>query len=135
MTRTTGILLGLALLVAALVAGGPALAASVVAESQTSTDRPVATVWSTLDSRQRYTLEVDGPAGATFSAAVMETYVGAQGTLSGSADRSSHFQGTAPYRVELVAPQATLRYWHYAAAVAPTGGQDLVVRVVTAGAS
>ncbi len=77
---------------------------------------------------------MDGPPGATFTAAGVETYVNAQATLGGSADRSSQFQCAAPYRLELPAPQTDLRYWHYAAAVAPTSGDNLVVRIVAADA-
>ena len=132
MIRTTSMLLGLTLLAAAIVAGGPALAAGVVAESQTSTAHPVATLQSSLDWHQHYTLQVDGPPGTTFSLAAIQTYVDAQATQQGSADRSSQVQGRAPYTMDLVAPQANLRYWHYAAVVIPTGGDDLVVRLVAA---
>jgi hypothetical protein len=128
--RTIRILLGLTLLAAATVAVRPAVAAAVLAESQTSVAHPVATVRAALDWRQRYTLQVDGPAGATFSVAAVESYVDAGATLSGSADRSAQFQGTAPYTAELIAPQANLRYWRYAAVVTPTGGENVVVRIV-----
>ena len=132
MIRTTSMLVGLNLLAAAFVAAGPALAAGVVAESQSSTDHPIATLQSTLDWRQRYTVQVDGPAGATFSMAAVQTYVDARATQQGSADRSSQVQGRAPYTTELVAPEANLRYWRYAAVVTPTGGDHVVVRLVAA---
>ena len=130
MIRTTGILLGLILLAAPMVAVRPAIAAAVLAESQTSVAHPVATVRAALDWRQRYTLQVDGPPGATFSGSAVESYVDAGATLSGSADRSMQLQGTAPYTSELVAPQANLRYWRYAVVVTPTGGENVVVRIV-----
>ena len=53
MIRTTGILLGLSLVAAAMVAARPAIAAGVVAESQTSVAHPVATVRAAMDWRQR----------------------------------------------------------------------------------
>ena len=135
MIRTTGILLGLSLLAAATVAVRPAVAAAVLAESQTSATHPVAAVQAALDWRQRYTLQVDGPSGAPFTVAGVETYVDAGATMAGSADRSGRFQGTAPYTLDLMAPQASLRYWHYAAVVTPTRGDNLVVRLVAADAS
>jgi len=133
--RTTGILLGLTLLAAAIVAVRPAIASAVLAESQTSVAHPVATVRAALDWRQRYTLQVDGPPGATFSVAAVESYVDAGATMSGSADRSVQFQGTAPHSIELVAPQAGLRYWRYALVVTPTGGEHVMVRLVSTDAS
>jgi hypothetical protein len=135
MSRTTGMLLGLSLLAVALGASRPAIAAGVVAETQTSPASPIATLAATLDARQRYSLQIDGRAGAAFSAATVETYVNAQATLDGSVDRGRQFQGTAPHTLELTAPQADLRYWRYAAVVTPTQGDNLVVRLVAADAN
>lgn len=110
--------------------GRPSAAAGVVAENQTSAEHPVAAVQATLDSHHQYTIRIDGPAGAPFSAVSAQTYVDARATQQGSDDRTGSFDGKAPYTVALVAPGADLRYWHYAVVVTPGGTDDLTVSIL-----
>src|SRR5581483_4238760 len=90
-------LLGLMMLAASLPLGRLSPEPSVVAEARTSAEHPVAAIEATLDWRRQYTIRIDGPEGASFSAVSAETYVDAGATPEGSGDRGQQFDGTAPY--------------------------------------
>jgi hypothetical protein len=90
------LLLGLVMLAASILPGRPSAEPTVVAETRTSAEHPVAAVEAALDWRRQYTVRIDGPPGASFSAVAAETYVDAQATPEGSGDRGRQFDGTAP---------------------------------------
>jgi hypothetical protein len=122
------------LLVSAVASGGPvAQAGPVVATASASAQHPVAALDARLDASHHYLLRVDGPAGAQFSLALVETYVPNDLALANSGDQSSQLDGTAPYRLPLEPPAPDLRYWHYAVVATPVDASDLTVSVVDVG--
>jgi hypothetical protein len=105
----------------------------VVAESQSEGEWGVAALNSRLDPQHRYTLQVDGPPGASFTARYMQVYVSHQPNNGGSGNDDGSFQGTAPYEADVAPPAAGLIFWRYSAVISPDQPVALTARLLDRG--
>ncbi|SRR5579884_3375335 len=122
------------MLIVLLMLGTPtAQAAPVVAETTTTGEWGVAALQARLDASHHYTVQVDGPAGAAFTARYMQVYVSRQPSNGGSGNDDGSFQGNVPYEQDLTPPAAGLIFWRYSVVVSPTDPAQLVVRVIDQG--
>jgi hypothetical protein len=117
-----------------LVLAQPAAQApGVVAESQATGEWGVAALNARLDPQHRYTLQVDGPPGGSFTVRYMQVYVSHQPNSGGSGNDDGSFQGTTPYEADLAPPAPGLVFWRYSAVVSPDQPGAMTARVLDRG--
>ncbi|HZS03076.1 MAG TPA: hypothetical protein VFE37_30475 [Chloroflexota bacterium] len=111
-----------------------AQAPGVVAESQAEGEWGVAAFNARLDPQHRYTLQVDGPPGVSFTVRYLQVYVSHQPTGGGSGNDDGSFQATTPYEADLTPPAPGLLFWRYSAVVSPDQPTALTARLLDRGA-
>ncbi|HLH25217.1 MAG TPA: hypothetical protein VK066_22065 [Chloroflexota bacterium] len=108
-------------------------APGVVAESQAQGEWGVAAIDTRLNPQHRYTLQVDGPDGSSFTLRYLQVYVSHQPTNGGSGNDDGSFQGTAPYEADLVPPAPQLLFWRYSAVLSPDQPAEMTIRLLDRG--
>ena len=116
-----------------LLSAPAAQSQSVVAEAAATGEYGVAALQAALSWQRRYGLQVDGPAGAAFTARYLQVYVSHQPAGGGSGNDDGSFEGVVPYTQELAPPAPGLLFWRYSIVVSPSQPSELVARVVDLG--
>jgi hypothetical protein len=123
----------LLLAVALTLAQPAAQAPGVVAESLAEGEWGVAALNARLNPQRRYTLQVDGPPGSSFTVRYMQVYVSHQPNNGGSGNDDGTFQATTPYEADISPPAPQLVFWRYSAVISPDQPGAMVARLIDRG--